>query len=60
MTQINITKVLALIAILGAFISVAEGWVDGKTAVAMIWAGLAVFGIRQSVSDMQAGRAGRF
>lgn len=41
---------LAVLAILGAGAGYLMGSIDASTAIAMAWAGLAVFGVRRAVN----------
>ena len=42
---------LAVLAILGAVVGYLNGSVDAQNALGMIWAGLAVFGIRRAIQN---------
>lgn len=41
--------ILSALAVLGAGAGYVMGFIDGETAIAVLWAGLAVFGIRRAM-----------
>ena len=45
----KLSYILASLAIIGGIASLIGGFADQQIAVAMIWSGLAVFGIRQAL-----------
>lgn len=45
----KLTYILAAIAVLGAGAGYVMGFMDTETAIAVVWAGLAVFGIRRAI-----------
>lgn len=51
-----LTYVLAALAILGAGAGYVLGTIDAPTALATVWAGLSLFGIRRAVSNNGTGQ----
>lgn len=47
---------MAALAILGAGCGFLLGIVDAQTAMGMVWAGLAIFGLRRAVSNNGTGK----
>ena len=45
----KLTYVLSLLAVLGGIAGIVGGYTDQDTAIQMIWAGLAAFGIRRAI-----------
>ena len=46
----KLSYTLAGLAVLGGAASYLLGYIEGDTAISMIWSGLAVFGIRRAIS----------
>lgn len=47
-----LTYTLATLAVLGGGAGYLLGFIDGGTAINMVWMGLAAFGIRRAISNV--------
>lgn len=46
----KLTYILAALAVVYGAIGFFMGWIDASTAINIVWAGLATFGVRRAIS----------
>ena len=52
----RLTNVFAVLALLGAGAGYVLGTIDSPTALATVWAGLSIFGIRRAIAKNGTGQ----